>query len=159
MRAADTDTQPVALSEATLEAALKKTVAAFEHLTPASVAQLDQIYTENAYFKDPFNEFEGIKDIKRVFGHMFVALNEPRFEVTAQFGKGQEAFLSWNFLFRFKDTQPEVQQCIRGSTHLKFAADGRVVYHRDYWDAAEELYEKIPYLGGLMRWIKRKAAG
>jgi steroid Delta-isomerase len=30
--------------------------------------------------------------------------------------------------------------------------------HRDYWDAAEELYEKLPILGGLMRWLKRQAS-
>ena len=28
--------------------------------------------------------------------------------------------------------------------------------HRDYWDAAEELYEKLPLLGALMRWLKRR---
>jgi len=32
-----------------------------------------------------------------------------------------------------------------------------IVVHRDYWDAAEELYEKLPWVGGLMRWLKRKA--
>jgi hypothetical protein len=30
------------------------------------------------------------------------------------------------------------------------------VYHRDYWDVAEELYEKVPVLGGLLRTIKRR---
>ncbi|WP_413888997.1 hypothetical protein [Candidatus Aalborgicola defluviihabitans] len=35
--------------------------------------------------------------------------------------------------------------------------DGRILDHRDYWDAAEELYEKLPLLGGLMRWLKRRA--
>ena len=44
------------------------------------------------------------------------------------------------------------------ASHMRFAADGRVVYHRDYWDAAEELYEKLPVLGPLMRWLKRQAA-
>jgi len=33
----------------------------------------------------------------------------------------------------------------------------RVAVHRDYWDAAEELYEKLPVLGSLMRWLKRRA--
>jgi hypothetical protein len=32
-----------------------------------------------------------------------------------------------------------------------------ITEHRDYWDAAEELYEKIPVLGGLMRWLKKRA--
>jgi hypothetical protein len=49
------------------------------------------------------------------------------------------------------------EQCIRGGTHLRLAADGRILEHRDYWDAAEELYEKLPLLGALMRWLKRGA--
>jgi hypothetical protein len=31
-----------------------------------------------------------------------------------------------------------------------------VADHRDYWDAAEELYEKLPVLGALMRLLKRR---
>lgn len=36
-------------------------------------------------------------------------------------------------------------------------ADGRIAQHRDDWDAAEELYEKLPAIGALMRWLKRRA--
>ena len=49
-------------------------------------------------------------------------------------------------------------QTVRGASHLKFAADGRINFHRDYWDAAEELYEKLPLVGSLMRWLKRQAS-
>jgi hypothetical protein len=41
-------------------------------------------------------------------------------------------------------------------SHLELAADARVIYHRDYWDAAEELYENVPLLGGFMRWLKHR---
>ena len=64
------------------------------------------------------------------------------------------AFLTWDFLFRMKRFSTE-EQCIRGATHIRFANDGRVEFHRDYWDAAEELYEKLPVLGALMRGLKR----
>jgi len=47
---------------------------------------------------------------------------------------------------------------VRGSSHLKLAADGRIAWHRDYWDAAEELYEKLPVLGSLMRWLRQRLA-
>ncbi|MFM2059344.1 MAG: hypothetical protein RLY71_3729, partial [Pseudomonadota bacterium] len=50
------------------------------------------------------------------------------------------------------------EQCIRGCTHFQFGADGRVTLHRDYWDAAEELYAKLPLLGGLMRLLRRRAS-
>jgi len=48
-------------------------------------------------------------------------------------------------------------QCIRVATHVRFASDGRVNFHRDHWDAAEEPYEKLPLLGSLMRALKRMA--
>ena len=32
--------------------------------------------------------------------------------------------------------------------------DGKIVLHRDYWDAASGLYEYLPVVGGLIRWIK-----
>jgi len=48
-------------------------------------------------------------------------------------------------------------QRIQGVSQLELAADGRISLHRDYWDAAEELYEKLPLLGALMRWLKRQA--
>jgi hypothetical protein len=40
---------------------------------------------------------------------------------------------------------------------MTFNKELLITEHRDYWDAAEELYEKIPVLGGLMRWLKKKA--
>jgi steroid delta-isomerase len=48
------------------------------------------------------------------------------------------------------------RQCIRGATLLRLGADGRISDHRDYWDAAEELYEKLPLIGALMRWLRRR---
>jgi hypothetical protein len=47
---------------------------------------------------------------------------------------------------------------IHGATHLRFAPDGRIAYHRDYWDAANELYAKLPLIGPVMRWLRRKLA-
>jgi hypothetical protein len=71
--------------------------------------------------------------------------------------QGNQAFLTWDFHFAFRSFQPDAQRLIVGATHLVFDADGKVTVHRDYWDAAEELYEKLPLLGGLMRWLKRRA--
>ena len=37
------------------EARVQRVVDFFEHLTPHSVSQFGEYYTEDAYFKDPFN--------------------------------------------------------------------------------------------------------
>ena len=119
-------------------------------------AQLAEVYAPNAQFKDPFNDVSGVAAIGRIFEHMFTQVDEPHFVVTTKVLEGSQAFLTWEFLFRMKRFSKETQ-CILGATHIIFDADGKVAVHRDYWDAAEELYEKLPVLGSLMRWLKRKA--
>jgi steroid delta-isomerase len=129
-------------------------VAFFEQLRAEDVAWMGRHYTEQAFFKDPFNEEHGLAGVQRVFAHMFESLDAPRFKVLDVLVQGRQCFLSWDFSFRLKGRTQ--QRRIHGSSHLRFAHDGRVAYHRDYWDAAEELYEKLPLLGSLLRWIKRR---
>jgi steroid Delta-isomerase len=136
----------------------QRIVELFERMQPADVARLGEVYSADARFKDPFNEVQGLPAIQRVFDHMFTALIEPRFVIRDVLCEGDQCFLSWDFLFRMRRFSSD-EQCIRGATHLLLAADGRIAGHRDYWDAAEELYEKLPAVGTLMRWLKRRANG
>ncbi|MEN9474072.1 MAG: hypothetical protein RIS48_792 [Pseudomonadota bacterium] len=128
----------------------------FEQLQPADIARLGQYYAADARFKDPFNDVRGVPAIAQIFSHMFESLDQPRFVVTHQLQQGSDAFLSWDFTFRFKNFRRDQLQCIQGATHLKLDHAGLVTLHRDYWDAAEELYEKLPLVGGLMRWLKAR---
>jgi steroid Delta-isomerase len=130
----------------------------FETLTPASVAKMGDFYTEDAYFRDPFNEVRGLPAIERVFAKMWESLDDPRFVIVNVVRQDNEAFLEWDFLFTVKKLRSRGQVTVRGVSHLRFAADGRVQYHRDFWDAASELYAKLPVIGGLMRWLARKMA-
>jgi len=129
----------------------------FESLTAADVAAMGGLYTADARFKDPFNEVVGVPAIQGIFAHMFEALEQPRFVVTGRVVQGQQCFLTWDFLFAFKDFHKGVTQTVRGASHLVLDAQGQVTLHRDYWDAAEELYEKLPVVGALMRWLKKRA--
>jgi ketosteroid isomerase-like protein len=135
---------------------LERLTSYFESLSPAALARLDEVYAPDARFKDPFNDVAGIPAIRAVFEGMYRQVDRPRFVVTRAICQGDHAFLAWDFLFFFKGDKTR-EQTIRGATHILFNADGRVALHRDYWDAAEELYEKLPVLGALMRWLKRRA--
>ncbi len=131
-------------------------VEAFEALTPADLPRLGEFYAADAAFKDPFNEVRGVPAIQAVFAHMYVALDGPRFVVHDVVVQGDQCLLTWDFLFRFRRFSRELQT-VRGASHLKLDAQGLITLHRDYWDVAEELYEKLPAVGALMRWLKRRA--
>lgn len=139
-----------------MRAEIHRSVAAlaawYETLTPESLARVGEHYAANAWFKDPFNEASGLDAIRRVFAHMFEQLEEPRFAVHERVINDESALLTWEFGFRLRGRTLRV----RGASHLKFNGRGKVVYHRDYWDTGEELYAKLPVLGALMRWLRRR---
>jgi hypothetical protein len=138
------------------ETELERLVQFYENVSAASLAELPAIYARNAQFKYPFNEVRGIDPIVAIFHRMFKQLREPRFVVETRVLQGADAFLVWDFTFRMRRFS-HARQYIRGATHIRFDQAGAVVLHRDYWDVAEEVYEKLPLVGGLMRWLKGAA--
>ena len=124
----------------------------YESLTRESLVRIGEHYAANAWFKDPFNEACGLEAIRRVFAHMFEQVAEPRFRVLERVVDDEGALLTWEFSFR----RGKRAMLVRGASHLRINHRGKVVYHRDYWDTAEELYAKLPLLGGLMRFLRRR---
>lgn len=138
--------------------ALPDLIRFYHELSPEAVTRFPEFYSDNAYFKDPFNEVHGVTGIQRIFSHMFRQLAEPRFVVTEQVVDMNSAMLVWELHFSVSLWGKGRPQIIRGVSHLKFATDGKVNYHRDYWDTAEELYMKLPGLRMLMGGLKRLLA-
>jgi hypothetical protein len=145
------------LPSADCSAAATRLARYFETLSPHSVAEVAQHYAAAARFKDPFNDVVGVAAIQHIFEHMFTQLEQPRFAVTGQVVQGTQCYMRWEFHFGFKNFKRGENQVILGASHLVFSDAGLVTLHRDYWDAAEELYEKLPLVGSVMRWLKRRA--
>ena len=67
---------------------------------------------------------------------------------------GGDYYVRWTMDIRFKNYNDGKVARSVGISHLRFDGDGKIVLHRDYWDAAGGLYEYLPMVGGLIRWIK-----
>lgn len=146
------------MSSASATPALESLVAFYEHFSPESVERFGEFYSADAYFKDPFNEVRGVAALQRIFRHMFEQLDAPRFVIVDRVVDAGGAVLVWEFTFRLRSWKAAETQLIRGVSHLKFDAEGKVCWHRDYWDAAEELYAKLPLIGAVIRGLQKKLA-
>ena len=119
-------------------------------LTPDTVARAGEFYAADAQFRDPFNDVRGIVAIEAIFRHMFAHTDQPRFIIGERIAQGEQVFVTWLFVFSLRGKQYQ----IAGGSHLRFNRDSLVVMHRDYWDAAEELLEKLPLVGAPIRWLR-----
>jgi len=127
----------------------------FENLTQnTSIDHFKTVYDESVTFKDPFNKVTGIESVFEVFAHMYRNLDDPRFIIIEYVDKGKIAYVKWEFNFSFKNES--AQQMFEGVSRLKMNDAGRVTEHIDYWDAAEHMYAKMPFIGWLIRMIKRR---
>jgi steroid delta-isomerase len=140
----------------TVDPRIQRVIDFFETLSADSLSRLGTVYSPAAQFKDPFNDVVGTEKIARIFRHMFATLNQPRFVVTAAMSQGQTAFLVWDFHFSRGKNQPLMT--IHGASRLLYGDDGRIAVHRDYWDPTEELFAKLPLVGGLVRWVRRRCS-
>ena len=131
----------------------------YETLTPESVRNFAELYSQDVFFKDPFNEVRGLEALRGIFMKMFEKVSEPRFIVTERVVDEQGAVLVWEFHFRIRQAGCGGARIIRGVSHLKFDPDGRVNWHRDYWDAAEEFYAGLPVIGLLFSGLRKMMAG
>jgi len=128
----------------------------WENLSPATLSSLRAVYADDVRFRDPFNDLRGVDALDALLTRMFQRLDATRFVVLEVALQEDGAVLVWDFHYRLRNWQPSRERLIHGTTHLRFGADGRVVDHRDYWDAATQVYEHLPLVGTLLRWLKRR---
>jgi hypothetical protein len=130
----------------------EKLVEWYSSLSMETLQDIHLHYAKEAYFKDPFNEVRSANAIKQIFTHMFEHTENPRFIVSKTIQQEHHAFLIWDFHFALNGKE----YLIHGTSHIVFDEEDKVVIHRDYWDAAEELWAKIPILGKFIQWLRKK---
>jgi limonene-1,2-epoxide hydrolase len=123
----------------------------YQTLSPNTLSQIDEIYHEQANFRDPFNHVEGVDQIAAIFQHMFDTTERAQFLMGESQVEGNVAWVDWHFRCGMMGREIAFD----GATRLEFAEDGRVMQHRDYWDATD-LYQYLPLLGRISRMLKRR---
>lgn len=136
-------------------AALDRFADFVSQMSPESMREkVGQVYAADAYFNDTLKEIVGVQAIEEYMVRSMEATESVRVVVDDISGSGGDYYVRWTMDIHFKKyNDGQVARSV-GISHLRFNADGKIVLHKDYWDAAGGLYEYLPVVGGLMRWIK-----
>ena len=127
----------------------------FENLSIQSVEEdFLQVFSNDVYFKDPFNAVRGLPHLQHIFQQMFATLHEPQFRIMDLAGSNNRGFLEWKLTFKLKANGDS--QLIQGVGKIEINQQGQVCSHIDYWDTGEYLYLKIPVLGRVIAMINKR---
>lgn len=125
----------------------------FNHKT---IASLDTIYADNVIFEDPISRIQGVGALKSHFESTLNGLVHCSFIFDKEFNAHASYCYEWRMNFAHEKIRSGEDLILHGSSVVVFNENGKVVSHRDYYDMGEMLYENIPVLGSIVRFIKQK---
>jgi len=129
----------------------------YHQLSTDNLQLLNGIYHAKVDFIDPIHEIHGFDALSHYFDGLYQNVSYCQFNVHHVVETELEAAIYWTMIYQHKQLNGGEKITVTGSSHLK-AFEGKVIYHRDYIDLGEMLYENIPLLGRLIIWIKKRAA-
>ncbi len=131
----------------------------FNELRADNIDILDGFYAQKTLFIDPIGEHRGLKEVKAYYQGIYQGVEDIRFEFSEIISNGNHHVAVWKMILTTPNLNSGKPVILHGNSVIKFNDDGLVSYHRDYFDMGEFIYQHIPVLGSLIKYIKNRLKG
>ena len=129
----------------------------FGNLSEQNVrAKVRDVYAADVYFNDTLKEISGVDALEAYLLRTAENVESCTVDIQDVASHGGDYYFRWTMYIKFKKFKKGQVQPSIGMTHIRFNKEGRISFHQDYWDAASNLFEKVPLVGGLIRSIKKR---
>jgi len=128
----------------------------YQRLGTDNLELLTQVYHPQVTFKDPMHLVVGLDDLRSYFDNLYTNLISCQFDIDEVIYQDNKAAVYWRMTFIHKRLNGAKPITVEGHTKL-IGEQGRVIYHRDYVDLGAMVYEHIPLMGRIIRYIKQRA--
>ena len=122
---------------------------------PETIAdRVQAVYASEAYFNDTVKEVNSNKKIAHYLAKSLEATETVRIEVSDVARSGVDYYFRWVMNIKFRNLNNGGWTESEGVSQIRFDHEGKVLLHRDFWDAADGLFAYMPIVGSLLRWVK-----
>ncbi len=136
-----------------------KAKAFFEFLNKETMHLVDEFYDENVHFCDPMVDLKNRQQAKQYYVNLYQNVQSISWSFSAEINQGMDCALVWKMTLIAKALNGGKPVIVEGVSVIKFGGkEGKAIYHRDYFDMGAFVYEGLPVLGGLVRFVKAKMA-
>ena len=118
-------------------------------------SRLGEFYADDIVFRDPVHEIRGLVTLEDYFAELCTDLTDCRFEYLDQVVSEDSAYLKWIMHFRHPKLGNKMID-VRGVSHLSWQE--KISFHEDFYDMGAMLYERVPVIGNLTRWLRLRLA-
>ena len=128
----------------------------FKRLHESDLSRLREIYADNIRFRDPVHEIRGLVELEDYFTSLCGDLSDCRFEYLDELIGQDSAYIKWTMHFKHPKLGNRLIS-VRGVSQIRFSSE-RIEFQEDFYDMGAMLYEQLPLLGNVTRWLRLRLA-
>ncbi|MGJ8722962.1 MAG: nuclear transport factor 2 family protein [Roseibacillus sp.] len=115
-------------------------------------------YAKEAYLNDTLVTHYGPEEIEAYF--LKTADTMTEFEVTIDdvARSGDDHYFRWTMIFAAPKLAKGTPIHSVGMSQVRFNAEGKVVFHQDFWDSGANIFGQAPVSGGIIGAIRKRIA-
>ena len=127
----------------------------FNQLNKDTMELVDDFYDKEVVFKDPLVSFGDRQALKDYYKGLYDQVSFIRFTFENEVVSGSECSFSWKMEMTCGLNKGE-KMSVDGISTIRFGGkEGKAIYHRDYYDMGEFVYERIPVVKSIIKLIKK----
>lgn len=134
----------------------EKFISFYSDFSPESLLRLPEIYAQNVVFKDPIHEVNGVEALNSYFTTSMKNLDYCQFEFVDHYAGNKSGYGEWIMHYQHPKINAGERLSLKGVTVVNM--EDKIVFHRDYYDMGELLYEHVPLLGTVVKKLKHRIA-
>jgi ketosteroid isomerase-like protein len=128
----------------------------YRDLDQKPLSQLKDIYSADVRFCDPVHSIQGIDSLTRYFEDLMQQVKACSFDIREISETGNTAFVRWTMHLQHPKLKGGQAILVEGVSYLEF--DAKITLHQDYFDLGAMLYEHLPVIGRLVKYVKSSLA-
>lgn len=119
-----------------------------------SIGKLNEVYSENVEFQDPARRIEGLQQLQNYFSDLLTHVHGCHFEIGQIESTDALTVVQWKMHFIHDRLNKKRMISVDGVSIV--SGSDKIERHRDYFDLGELLYEHVPVIGSVVRFLKRR---
>jgi limonene-1,2-epoxide hydrolase len=113
----------------------------------------ERFYHKDIIFDDAVGHVEGREALIKYYLDLYSNLTAINFEMHDETQHKNKIYARWKMIYQHPSLNDQAPIDVQGVSYLE-VKDGQVIYQRDYFDMGAMVYEKVPVIGTLVKWIK-----
>lgn len=118
--------------------------------------ETEKVYAPDAYLNDTLKTVHGSPAIRDYFIKTAQGLESMTVRFDDLAVSGNNYYVRWTMETRMKNLAQGKTVRTIGVTLVRFDSKGRVLVHQDFWDSAQGVWDHVPGVGSVIRWIRSR---